>query len=676
MATETLYFNEAVLISETKRYETIPCGSTFDGTSGSLKDANLVMKAEDYNKENRYKEIIDAKLYLYLEPGNFSSGYAKVIDCYCDSFDIYSLNAFNDPFHVNAWKGWQHSSIKSGKYIAFKVYDTTNNVWASIVNGVWFYPPTDFNQDYWNVQTPLGTNRPYMIIQYGETVGINAVSHKFPTSGSNILKSNENTFIWEIDSPNPLSPTAYYDYGPRKTIERIEVVSTKLRWKYVGETTYQELNLGSTTSYTFPANTFSKNGKIEWQVSVTSNSGIETTSEWETATVGDVISDAKVVYPERVSLNGSVPNVFSWEHIISTGSAQSGFDLQTSKDADTWEDLISGETAENSVTIAGNMLLGGTLYWRVRTYNSDRVPGNWSEPAQIYVVAAPDAPVVAVASTDPKFSIRWQQAGQQAYEIKLNGVQIAKTYSLESSYTYHGYLDPGDYLVQVRIQNETGLWSDWGSSPLPISNQEGDQIELIASGENPVVLTWDTNGSYASFVIYRNGEKIAQTDQRVFTDHFAIGAVSYQVRGIFADSGYYTLSNEAVAQVSVPCIMISPVQNPAWNNLRLSASSLRRVNQAASHSVTYVQYVGDKLPSAEIGDSASMTLDLDCAFLTRDTESWKAFESLLGKMVCVKHPNGERFIGILDQYSKETMSNMYIIYNATVTIVSWKEWYS
>lgn len=675
MASEKLFFTKAVLISSDDRYKTFPCGETFDGTAESgRKLAQLVMKAEDYNKANRYREILSANVYIFVASVEKTSAYAKVIDAYCASFSIDNVTDFNDPTHVSAWKGRVLSASNAGKYVKFDVYTGANAgfpiVWASVVNGVHFNPVDDLNSYNWTIQTPFGANPPYITIEYGETIGLNAVNLTFPTSGANLLKSAKNTFTWNIDSPNP-NPD-YNGFGNRKTIERIEVASTILRWRYAGNTSYQEISAGTGSSYTFPANTFNA-GEIEWQVSVTSNSGIQTTSDWNSALVQDVLSDARAISPDRVSVNGSIPNVFLWEHIISTGSQQTGFDLQTSKDQSIWENLVSGNTSEQFVTVDKNKLSGGTLYWRVRTYNSDGTPGNWSEPAQIYVVAAPDAPIVAVANPSPKFSLRWQQTGQQAYEIRLNDIQIAKTYSLESFYTHHSYLDPGNYTVQVRIQNETGLWSDWGTSLLPISNQESEPIALTAKGDNAVDLRWATNGNYSSFIIYRNGEKIAQTDKFAFTDHFAIGEALYQVRGIYSDNGYFTLSNVEKVLISVPYIMISAVKNPSWVNLRLSTASLRSIKQFATKSVTYTQYVGNKLPSAEIGEAETRTLNVDCAFLARDIESWKSFEALLGKLVCIKSPNGERFIGVLDQYNKENVWPMHISYNANVTIVSWKE---
>lgn len=94
---------------------------------------------------------------------------------------------------------------------------------------------------------------------------------------------------------------------------------------------------------------------------------------------------------------------------------------------------------------------------------------------------------------------------------------------------------------------------------------------------------------------------------------------------------------------------------------------------SASRSVTYLHHVGAALPSAEIGEAVTMTYNLDCAFKTSDLEAAKAFEALLGQLVCIKEPGGERYVGVLDSLSKENVRRLYRSYTATITLVDWEE---
>ena len=329
-------------------------------------------------------------------------------------------------------------------------------------------------------------------------------------------------------------------------------------------------------------------------------------------------------------------------------------------------------TSDTSVVIPANTLTGGDLYWRVRTYNTDGVAGEWSESAHCIVVAAPDAPLISIVDTAPRFSIRWQQSGQQGYEIMLDGKLIAKKWGETSSYKYDGYLTPGSYTVQVRIQNQYGLWSDWGSAALPITNTEGAAITLYAEADNVARLQWSTTEAYDAYLIYHDGQLIGRTQAMTFTDHFAMGRVSYEVRGVYETAGNYTLSNAVSVEASVDALMISPVKDPAWQKIPLSTSSLRSRSHSATKSVTYLHYTGTALPSAEIGEALDKTYRFDAAFPQTAKAAADAFEALIGKLVCVKDPDGYRIVGVLGTHSL-TANPFYRSYSCTVTLVDWKE---
>lgn len=484
-----------------------------------------------------------------------------------------------------------------------------------------------------------------------------------PLAGSYVPKSKQSKFAWAIAS-NAKENNPPEEYLPYQT-------SATLKWRTNSEGTIHTVNAGTSNSITIPAGTFTTD-TIQWCVTATMSNGDTITTDWITVSTVDSIPSVALLSPKNSVLDGTADCTFVWEHIISTGTEQTAFDLQTSQDNEIWTTLRSVATSETSVVIPANTLTGGDLYWRVRTYNTDGVAGEWSEAAHCIVVAAPDAPLISIVDAAPRFSIRWQQSGQQGYEIMLSGKIIAKKWGETSAYQYDGYLTPGTYTVQVRIQNKYGLWSTWSSAALPITNTEGAAITLYAEADNVVRLQWSTTEAYDAYLIYRDGQLIGRTQAMTFTDNFAVGSVSYEVRGIYEAAGNYTLSNAVDVVVSVSVLMISQVKDPVWQKIQLSASSLRSRSHSATQSVTYLHYTNADLPSAEIGEALDKTYRFDAAFPQTAKDAADAFEALIGKLVCVKDPDGYRIIGVLGTHSL-TSNPFYRFYSCTVTLVNWQE---
>ena len=653
MASKIIYFDKAAVISEKNQNTNYAAGATY--TYDSALGSELLVKTTGSVDDIKFRKITKAYLFVHIASWISDASTAATI------YNRY-LNKSFDETNVT----WGTAPTKVGNYYNIIAYKSNVPGYERVDIGEYptVYIPSflDFGFSLSvfdaNVTTPNGENKPYLLIECGEeNVGL-TVEQQFPIASSTISKALDTVFSWSADN---------YD----ETLADVVPESTKFRWRYAGESSYNEIDVGTDKSYTIPANKF-QSGTLEWQVSIEANSGITTTTGWVSVPITEPLSSASVESPNNTVLDSSSSNVFRWNHIISNGTPQKRYDLQISNDNSAWTTIRTMETAETSVEIPAGTLSGGDLYWRVRTYNSDDVAGSWSDSAHCIVVAAPAVPSVAVTDNSPRFAIRWQQDGQQAYEIELDGKVILRRFGVDTSYRHTEYLTPGEHAVRVRIQNKYALWSDWGKTGITIENSDGDAINVFVTNTNPVELAIKTTGSYSAFLIYRDGVKIAETARDSYTDEFAVGNTVYQVRGVYADSGYYTMSNEASASVHVPCLMIAEVENPVWQKLKYSTSSIRSTALNAAPTVTYQHYVGTALPSAEIGESVEKIFTLDCAFRKSDLSEAQAFESLLGKLVCVKEPSGERYFGVLDSMGKET-SLFYRAYSASITLVHWEE---
>ena len=481
--------------------------------------------------------------------------------------------------------------------------------------------------------------KPFLECEYSDDdVGIQA-SDFAPSSGAFVNRKQKNTFTWACKDDTDLTQVCFAE---------IKQTSAVFEWRVKNANTSSTINVsGSTTSCTVPANTF-PSGTIEWRVKVTANSGTTTTSAWQEITTTDVTPSCKPVSPSGIVIDATIVNRFSWQHIISTGTPQSKADLQWSADGTTWNTLATVTGENQYYDVPANTFTSGTKYWRVRTYNTDGTASAWSDKAEFIAINAPSAPSIVIQSTGPRPRITWQTSEQEAYQLTLSsGYASGTVYGTEKAWRSPVYLADGSYTVRVRVQNKYGMWSEWSAAALPISHTEGEAITLTVTDGHEAALTWQTAGSYDFYLVERDGVVIARTVQKQYIDHTSIGSVTYRVRGCYADSDNYGVSNSDTVEILPETNMICDLETGVWLEMRLSETQLRTNRTSFSAGVSTVHLAGLAYPVEERSEQRDRALSVACAWPHAQRAAALALEALVGRLVCLKDRYGNMAIGSL-----------------------------
>ena len=213
------------------------------------------------------------------------------------------------------------------------------------------------------------------------------------------------------------------------------------------------------------------------------------------------------------------------------------------------------------------------------------------------------------------------------------------------------YLDDGNYTIRVRVQNEYGLWSEWGDAALQVVNTPGAAILLSARTSHIATLEWDTTGNYDFYLVYRNGHPVARTVQRAYSDLLSIGPVTYQVRGCYTSSGNYGISGPVSVEVIPPTTMVSDLDTGVWIRLPYAATPNRKTSRERTRTVSYLALSGVKFPYAEVSGNYTDALTIEAAFT--EAEDIRALEALVGRLVCAKTPTEDMVVGYLDILQKD-----------------------
>ena len=429
---------------------------------------------------------------------------------------------------------------------------------------------------------------------------------------------------------------------------------------------------GAAQQLVIPAGTFSGKSQVQIRPKITSNNGQTSTADaWLTITLQDEKSTAVPISPVNDIIDKNADAVFRWAHVITTGTPQTKAELQISDNGTVWTALATVTGADTYYTVAAGSIETGTHFWRVRTYNGDGVASDWSSAAEFICVGTPDAPVVLVQSSTPRPSVSWQTTEQQAYQVEIDGVYASGTrFGTGKTWKAPFYLADGSYTVRVRVQNEYGFWSPWGTAALPVANIPGGAITLTASAKNAVTLAWVDSDNYDFYIVYRDGTPIAKAEEHGYVDNMAIGTCTYQVRGCYSDNDYYGVSAEGSASVTPEYNVLYDMDAGEWLTMKYSGLTNQPVTRSISRSIAEVRLSGYTYPVAERSKAKTATYDGNVVFLNRD--SAEKFEGMIGHLVCLKlHPSGG-CIGYLNEVSGEV--NQYkSVYSFMVTQIEYGE---
>ena len=648
MATVTMYANQSAKID-------ISNPTTNYSSDASVTDGNLLISFSGFPASEKFKAITRASVAIYanLAYGTDGQSCAASADFLAESFAEKSVT-YNTAPKTDALGSVRVSAYVTGdgKYATGNVLGIgLEHLRSLLVYGLKVSPPYRIA-----FQTSRGSNKPYISVEYSDEIVGLSLSSLAPSSGS-IVPANVTTFAWA-------------EAATGVCYESITRASAKFRWRKSASDTVKEIDVpGTATSITIPANTFSGDS-IQWQISVTANSGVTTTSDWMTLSLTDVESTAVAVAPDRAVLDGSSDNVFKWEHVISTGTAQTKAELQQSTDGSTWTALATVTGASNTWTAPAGTFTSGTKYWRVRTYNSKGAAGAWSAATQFIVLAAPATPPVSIVSTEPRPEIRWQSDEQQAYQVEIDGVYASGTrFGTGKTWKAPFYLADGSYTVRVRVQNEYGFWSPWGTAALPVTNVPGGTITLTAEGGIEAALSW-TPGSFDYYLVYRDGVAIAKVTEPSYTDAASIGGVRYQVRGCYDNSDNYSLSEAMEVTVSTEKVRLYDMERGEWLHFLYDSSAHRSTGLSLSQDIQYIQLSGHTYPVAERSEFKSRALQITC--VCADDAERQALRALLGHLTCCKTPEGNMTIGYPASIS-ENSDDFFSTYSFTIEQIDRKE---
>lgn len=395
------------------------------------------------------------------------------------------------------------------------------------------------------------------------------------------------------------------------------------RWRPLnGQATEITLS-GSQTQYVVPAKTFTTD-QIQWQITVVSG-GSSTTSNWYTLTTVDSKSSAEAVSPQDIVVDGLYPIEFRWNHIIETGSQQTKYELEYSENSGTsWIPLKSEDTKNTFTTIPANTLPSGNLQWRVRTYNTDNVAGNWSNPVNVIVRGRPVAPSITSISTEARPIVRWQSADQQAYEIAVYSGEnlIYRTGEIAGTQKEKKileYLAPGVYTIRVKIWNAYNMESDWGIGSVQVpENQLISPLISVNQIEGGVWISGGGDG-YQIYYLLRDGIPIAKSITADFYDYAAsAGMHTYVIRGVTA-ADQYCDSEPKQEKITVLYAGIAPADKLGeWIPMIYRRNSEPNWSESIQVTGQAVFAAGRSLPFFEFSEFYSNTLSFVYSYRTKE----------------------------------------------------------
>lgn len=314
-------------------------------------------------------------------------------------------------------------------------------------------------------------------------------------------------------------------------------------------------------------------------------------------TTTDAEAVATCLAPVGAFLQGNVD--FVWSHATEYGTPQYAYDLQYSNNNGSSWTTVANHVVTSNTTTSIVLSDAGSYKWRVRTYNSNDVVGEWAEASFVNNVPA-NPPTNLSVNTKGRPTVMWASVSQSAYQIQfLLGDSVVydsgAVYTSETSHFVNQYFnDERSYNVRLRIYNALGEVSEWvstGYQQPSVTDVEFD-VQNIETGGAKITIT--PSNDFVKYYVLRNNKLIAEVNDETYTDIYTIGLSNYSVVGVTSDDQSDIQTKGAKITYPYATIIAQNGQKFTVNKRVNSAYEIQTSNQV---DVNKAEFIGDDYPT-------------------------------------------------------------------------------
>lgn len=487
------------------------------------------------------------------------------------------------------------------------------------VRGGWYgvngqsgtYPPDPFYFVPWDKAS--GTELPINVIPYGVYKKI--YLRKFVASGDSFTPQNchvkpfyhfllpESFNIqWnETGFTNHLNATFKCSTIWRNTYQQYEWVSATVYYKKTTDENYTSVAgtlSGSWSDMTITTGVaFDEGSTYDVYIEAEADDGSTTSTPVEQFATVDETAIANCISPSGVFTSGDV--TFVWSHATAYGTPQYAYDLQYSNNNGSSWTTVANHVVTSNTSTTTTISDAGTYLWRVRTYNTNDVAGEWATATFVNEVPA-NPPTNLQITTKGRPTVSWTSISQTAYQVQFivsNSVvyDSGAVYTSETSHFVNQYFnDTQSYVVRVRIYNGLGEVSDWVESGYQQPSTTDVGFTVIDNEGGGAKILVNPSEDHAKYYLLRNNKLIAEITNNTYTDLYSIGQTNYSVVGVTSADQSDIQTKGFTVTYPHATLIGSNGQQYAINKRVDSAYEIQTSNQA---DINKANFIGDSKPT-------------------------------------------------------------------------------
>lgn len=435
--------------------------------------------------------------------------------------------------------------------------------------------------------------------------------------------------------------------------KQYEWTNAVVYYKKSTDTSYSTANAtvsGTWSDVTVSTSNVTLQDNYIYDVYITATADDGTTASTSVGQFNTVDADAVAtcISPSGAFISGNC--TFVWSHATEYGTPQYAYDLQYStNNGGSWTTVKSHEVT-SSTTTSITLTNSGVYLWRVRTYNSNNVVGDWGEAS--FVNQVPVTPPINLSvNTKGRPTVTWASSSQSAYQIQfvLNDFNVVydsgAVYSTETSHFVNKYFDDSRaYTVKLRIYDALGEVSDWVSTGYQQPEIEDVEFNVENNRVGGAKITVTSSDEFLKYYLLRNDKVIAKIDaEEEYVDKYAIGITNYSVVGV-TSSDQSDIKSKGL-KVTYPKATIVTLEGQVIA-INKRVDNVYEVKTSVSANISSAKFIGDSTPTHY---SSEMRVK---SFTVTFFDDQSIAESLLGNVVFYADNYGNGGYCMVTNYSK------------------------